>query len=241
MRREFLDAVLAATAERRSVALATELQSGRQALLDRGRTTGDLDLDEAALGALREALRGDRNMTIETRAGETAAGRVFIQVFSPPRRCFVVGAVHIAQPLVQMLTLADYAAIVIDPRESFATAARFPGVELTTEWPDEALERLRPDHRSAVVTLTHDPKLDDPALAVALRSEAFYIGALGSRRTHARRCARLAELGFSEVEMARIHGPIGLSIGAVSPAEIAVSILGQMTEIMRRGAGAAAA
>jgi xanthine dehydrogenase accessory factor len=162
-------------------------------------------------------------------------------VFSPPRRCFVVGAVHIAQPLVQMLTLADYAAIVVDPRESFATAARFPGVELTTEWPDEALERLQPDHRSAVVTLTHDPKLDDPALAVALRSEAFYIGALGSRRTHAKRCARLAELGFGEAEMARIHGPIGLSIGAVSPAEIAVSILGQMTEVMRRGAGAAAA
>jgi xanthine dehydrogenase accessory factor len=236
MRREFLDAVLAADAERRSVALATDLASGRQVLLDRGRMTGDLDLDDQALGSVREALRADRNTTIET-----AAGRVFIQVFSPPRRCFVVGAVHVAQPLVQMLTLADYAAIVIDPRESFATAARFPGVELTTEWPDEALERLRPDHRSAVVTLTHDPKLDDPALAVALRSEAFYIGALGSKRTHAKRCARLAELGFSEAEMARIHGPIGLAIGAVSPAEIAVSILAQMTEVMRRGAGAAAA
>jgi xanthine dehydrogenase accessory factor len=236
MRREFLDAVLAAGAERRSVALATDLSSGRQLLLDRGRTAGDLALDEAGLASLREALRGDRNMTIEA-----AGGRVFIQVFSPPRRCFVVGAVHIAQPLAQMLTLADYAAIIIDPRESFATAARFPGVELTTEWPDEALERLQPDHRSAVVTLTHDPKLDDPALAVALRSECFYIGALGSRRTHAKRCTRLAELGFAEADMARIHGPIGLSVGAVSPAEIAVSILAQMTEVMRRGAGAAAA
>jgi xanthine dehydrogenase accessory factor len=236
MRREFLDRVIRAGAERRSVALATELASGRQLLLERGETAGDLVLDEAALASLREALRGDRNMNIET-----PHGRVFIQVFSPPRRCLVVGAVHIAQPLVQMLTLADYAAIVVDPRESFATAARFPGVELTTEWPDEALERLQPDHRSAVVTLTHDPKLDDPALAVALRSEAFYIGALGSRRTHAKRCARLAELGFGEAEMARIHGPIGLAIGAVSPAEIAVSILGQMTEVMRRVAGAAAA
>jgi len=236
MRREFLDRVIQAGAERRSVALATDLASGRQLLLERGETQGDLVLDEAALASLHEALRGDRNMNIET-----PEGRVFIQVFSPPRRCFVVGAVHIAQPLVQILTLADYAAIVIDPRESFATAARFPGVELTTEWPDEALERLQPDHRSAVVTLTHDPKLDDPALAVALRSEAFYIGALGSRRTHARRCERLAELGFGETEMARIHGPIGLAIGAVSPAEIAVSILGQMTEVMRRGAGAAAA
>ena len=129
---------------------------------------------------MREALRADRNRLLET-----PAGRVFIEVFSPPRRCFVIGAVHIAQPLVQMLALADYQAIVIDPRESFATEARFPGLELSTEWPDEALERLKPDHRSAVVTLTHDPKLDDPALAVALRSECFYIGALGSKRTHA--------------------------------------------------------
>ena len=113
--------------------------------------------------------------------------------------------------------------------------ARFPGLELSTEWPDEALERLKPDHRSAVVTLTHDPKLDDPALAVALRSECFYIGALGSKRTHAARCSRLKEMGFTDTDLARIHGPIGLSIGAVSPAEIAVSILGQMTQILRRG------
>src|SRR5258707_934249 len=142
----------------------------------------------------------------------------------------VEGAVHIAQPLVQMLSLADYQPIVIDPRQSFATEARFPGLELSTEWPDEALERLRPDHRSAVVTLTHDPKLDDPALAVALRSECFYIGALGSKRTHAARYQRLTEMGFTDADLARIHGPIGLSIGAVSPAEIAVSILGQMTQ-----------
>jgi xanthine dehydrogenase accessory factor len=147
----------------------------------------------------------------------------------------VIGAVHIAQPLVQMLSLADYRAIVIDPRQSFATAARFPGLELSTEWPDEALERLKPDHRSAVVTLTHDPKLDDPALAVALRSECFYIGALGSRRTHGRRCERLKDMGFTDADLARIHGPIGLSIGAVSPAEIAVSILAQMTQLLRQG------
>ncbi|MBV9585951.1 MAG: XdhC family protein, partial [Alphaproteobacteria bacterium] len=141
---------------------------------------------------------------------------------------------HIAQPLVQMLSLADYRPIVVDPRQSFATAARFPDLELSTEWPDEALERLRPDHRSAVVTLTHDPKLDDPALAVALRSECFYIGALGSKRTHAARCGRLKEMDFTDADLARIHGPIGLSIGAVSPAEIAVSILGQMTQVLRR-------
>lgn len=230
MKGQLLDAILAAGRESRSVALVTDLASGRQRLLDRDRTEGDLELDAAALDTVRAALRADRNGVVET-----PAGRVFIEVFSPARRCFVVGAVHIAQPLVQMLTLAEYRAIVIDPRESFATAARFPGVELTTEWPDEALERLKPDHRSAVVTLTHDPKLDDPALAVALRSNCFYIGALGSRRTHAARCRRLTELGFDEAELARIHGPIGLPIGAVSPAEIAVAILAQMTQVLRRG------
>jgi xanthine dehydrogenase accessory factor len=230
MKGRFLDAVIAAGRDHRSAALATELKSGRQLLLDGDRSEGELALDDAAIAAMREALRADRNRTLDT-----AAGRVFVEVFSPPRRCFVVGAVHIAQPLVQMLSLADYQPIIVDPRESFATEARFPGLELSTEWPDEALERLRPDHRSAVVTLTHDPKLDDPALAVALRSECFYIGALGSKRTHAARCQRLTELGFAEAELARIHGPIGLAIGAVSPAEIAVSILGQMTQILRRG------
>ncbi len=240
MKGKFLDAVIAAGREARSVVLATELKTGRQLLLDGERSAGDLALDEAALGALREALRADRNRMIEG-----PGGRVFVQVFSPPRRCFVIGAVHIAQPLVEMLSLADYRPIVIDPRESFATEARFPGLELSTEWPDEALERLKPDHRSAVVTLTHDPKLDDPALAVALRSDCFYIGALGSKRTHAARCGRLKEMGFTDAELARIHGPIGLSIGAVSPAEIAVSILGQITQVLRQGekaeAGKAAA
>ena len=230
MKGRFLDAVIAAGREHRSVALATELKNGQQLLLDGNRAEGDLALDDAAITAMRDALRADRNRTLDT-----AAGRVFVEVFSPPRRCFVVGAVHIAQPLVQMLSLADYQPIIIDPRQSFATEARFPGLELSTEWPDEALERLQPDHRSAVVTLTHDPKLDDPALAVALRSQCFYIGALGSKRTHAARCQRLTEMGCTEAELARIHGPIGLSIGAVSPAEIAVSILGQMTQILRRG------
>ena len=230
MKSRIIEAIAAANAAGRSAVLATELKTGRQLLLDGNRTEGDLALDEPALAAMRDALRADRNRTFDT-----AAGRIFVQVFSPPRRCFVVGAVHIAQPLVEMLSLADYQPIVIDPRQSFATEARFPGLELSTEWPDEALERLKPDHRSAVVTLTHDPKLDDPALAVALRSECFYIGALGSKRTHGARCGRLKEIGFADAELARIHGPIGLAIGAVSPAEIAVSILGQMTEVLRRG------
>jgi len=230
MRAKYLDAVIAAGREARSVALATELKGGAQLLLDGGRFDGELALDEAQRAAMRDALRADRNVTLDS-----AGVRVFVQVFSPPRRCFVVGAVHIAQPLTQMLALTDYRAIVIDPRGSFATEARFPGVELTTEWPDEALERLKPDQRSAVVTLTHDPKLDDPALAVALRSECFYIGALGSKRTHARRLERLTDLGFGEADFARIHGPIGLPIGAVSQAEIAISILAEMTQVLRKG------
>ena len=234
MKAKYLDAVIAAGREARSVALATELKSGAQLLLDGTRFDGELALDEAQRAAMREALRADRNLTLDT-----AAGRVFVQVFSPPRRCFVIGAVHIAQPLTQMLALTDYRAIVIDPRGSFATEARFPGVELTTDWPDEALERLKPDHRSAIVTLTHDPKLDDPALAVALRSDCFYIGALGSKRTHARRLERLAALGFGDADFARIHGPIGLPIGAVSQAEIAISILAEMTQVLRQGDAAA--
>jgi xanthine dehydrogenase accessory factor len=236
MKGRYIDAVLAANASGRSVALATELTGGAQLYIDGEAVEGDLALDDSSVAAMRQALRTDRNLTIDA-----PQGRVFVQVFSPPRRCFVVGAVHIAQPLVQMLALTDYRPIVIDPRGSFATEARFPGVELSSDWPDEALERLKPDRLSAVVTLTHDPKLDDPALAVALRSEAFYIGALGSKRTHAKRLERLKELGFGDNELSRIHAPVGLNIGAVSQAEIAVSILGQMTAVLRQGEKAGAA
>jgi xanthine dehydrogenase accessory factor len=236
MKREILDRIVAAAHGHRSVALATLLADGRQLLFDGDGRDGDLALDDNAVGAIRDAWRAGRNRTVET-----AAGRVFVEVLTPPRRCFVVGAVHIAQPLVRILALADYAVTLIDPRQSFATEARFPGLEMTSEWPDEALARLRPDRGSAVITLTHDPKLDDPALAAALRSECFYIGALGSRRTHAARCARLTELGFTDADLARIHGPVGLSIGAVSPAEVAVSIVAEMTQILRRREAAAAA
>ncbi len=236
MKGRILDRVVAAAREHRSVALVTDLAGGGQLLLDGDHAEGDLVLDDAALERLREARRSGRNRTIDT-----AAGRVFIEVLTPPHRCFVIGAVHIAQPLSQMLTLADYAVTVIDPRGAFATAARFPGVELVTEWPDEALDKLHPDRGSAVVALTHDPKLDDPALAAALRSECFYIGALGSRRNHATRCGRLKEMGFSEADLARIHGPVGLAIGAVSPAEVAVSIVAEMTRVLRQGETAQAA
>ena len=230
MKGRYLDAVLAANTDGRTVALATELKSGAQLFLADGEFEGELALDEAARGAMQEALRADRNISLDT-----ADGRVFVQVFSPPRRCFVIGAVHIAQPLVPMLQACDYKPIVIDPRGAWATEARFPGVELSSEWPDEALERMKPDRSSAVVALTHDPKIDDPGLIVALRSPAFYIGALGSRRTHAKRLERLAKEGFGENELSRIHGPIGLNIGGVSQAEVAVSIVAEMTQVLRRG------
>ena len=232
MKGRYLDAVMAANAAGRSVALATELTGGAQLLLDDDARDGNLELEAAAVASMRQALQTGRNTTLET-----PRGRVFVQVFSPPRRCFVIGAVPIAQPLVPMLIAADYQPIVIDPRGAWATEARFPGIELSSEWPDEALERLKPDRASAVVALTHDPKIDDPGLTVALRSEAFYIGALGSRRTHAKRLERLRELGFGDNQLARIHAPVGLNIGAVSQAEIAVSILAQMTQVLRQTQG----
>jgi xanthine dehydrogenase accessory factor len=236
MKARILDQVVAAEREHRSVALATDLTTGRQLLFEGGQAEGDLALDDAALERVREIWRTGRNRTVET-----ASGTVFVEVLTPPHRCFIIGAVHIAQPLARILTMADYAVTVIDPRGAFATAARFPDVELTQEWPDEALERLQPDRGSAVVALTHDPKLDDPALAAALRSDCFYIGALGSRRNHAGRCARLKEQGFGDADLVRIHGPIGLAIGAVSPAEVAISIAAEMTQILRRGEAAEAA
>jgi xanthine dehydrogenase accessory factor len=163
---------------------------------------------------------------------EADGGRYFLQVQIPPRRLIAIGAVHIAQSLVPMAAIAGFAVTVIDPRGAFATELRFPGVSLSTEWPDDALTALDPDRRTAIVTLTHDPKLDDPALSVALRSDAFYIGALGSKRTHARRVERLREAGFTDKDIARIHAPIGLNIGAVSPAEISLSILGEITQVL---------
>ena len=141
---------------------------------------------------------------------------------------------HVTQALAPMAAMAGYEVTVIDPRRAFGSERRFPGVSLSNAWPDEAMNEFRPDLRSAVVTLTHDPKLDDPALTVALRSNCFYIGALGSRKTHASRLDRLRQAGFTDRDMARIRGPIGLAIGARSPAEIAVSILAEVTQTLRQ-------
>ena len=168
------------------------------------------------------------------RSGVEEDGETFVAIHNPPLRLVIVGAVHIAQALVPMAQVAGFDVIVIDPREAFGSQARFPEARIMNDWPDAALAEVGVDTRSAVVLLTHDPKLDDPALHIALRSDAFYIGALGSKRTHASRVDRLTEAGFTGADIARIAAPVGLDIGAAGPPEIAVSILAQMVQSLRK-------
>lgn len=236
MKKDLLHQLLLDRKAKRPLALATDLASGQQALVYHDSATGPLARQSSVVEAARQALRDDSSGTVATSAGE-----VFVQVFNPPLRMVVVGGVHIAQPLSRMAALAGYDVTIVDPRQSFANAERFPDLNVVAEWPDDALPALDLDRRTAVVTLTHDPKIDDPALVVALKSDAFYIGALGSRRTHAKRVDRLKAEGFSEAQIARIHGPVGLSLGAVSPAEIAVSILAQITGVLHEKEQKAAA
>lgn len=224
MKAETLEAVLADIERKRPVVLATNLDSGDQRLLHRG--DGDTEPERANV---EHALRVDACVTTDGDSGP----QIFYQPFNPPLRMIVVGAVHIAQPLSAMAALAGYEVTIVDPRESFAAAERFPGVTLNLDWPDAALESVGLDQRCALVTLTHDPKLDDPALQRALRSDAFFIGCLGSKKTHASRLGRLSKAGFKEAELARVQGPVGLPIGSRSPAEIAVSIIAQITQILR--------
>ena len=227
MKAETLAALNEARAAKRRVCLVRYLAGGGEALVvDGAATLGEVPPDVAE--AVASALRRDQSMPVDT-----SLGRAFLQVFNPPLRLIVIGAVHIAQALAPMASLAGYQVTVVDPRRAFATDSRFPDVAMTQDWPDEAMQALAPDRRTAVVALTHDPKLDDPGLDVALRSEAFYIAALGSRRTHACRLERLKELGHDAATLARIHGPAGLDIGAVSPAEIAISVMAEMTRVLR--------
>ena len=223
------DALQAARQAKQPVALVTDLASGGQCLLgDDGQVIG------ASAGAPNLTTADTAVLATSMTPRRLDDAGLFVHVHSPAPRLLIVGAVHISQALAPMAAIAGYAVSIIDPRGSFATEARFPGVTLIDEWPDEAMDELDPDRRTAVVTLTHDPKLDDPALLVALRSPAFYITALGSRRTHAKRVDRLTEAGLSADHLARLHAPAGLDIGAVSPAEIAVSIMAEMTAVRHR-------
>ncbi len=222
---DLLAALTAARADKQPVVVATRLPEGTQLLLPAA------DAPPALAEAAARALDRDESGTVTIDGVDW-----FLHAHNPPMRVVVVGAVHIAQALVPMAVQLGMAVTVVDPRRAFANEQRFPNVTVSTDWPDDAMIALAPDVRTAVVTLTHDPKLDDPALDHALRSAAFYIGALGSRKTHAARLARLRDLGHDDAAMARIRGPVGLDIAAVTAPEIALSILAEIVAV-RRNAG----
>ena len=210
---ELLSELVAARAARKAVAYVVDLATGARAL----------------------AYEGFESRFVMDRSGFEADSTRFVAIHNPPLRLLIVGAVHITQALVPMAKMAGYDPLIVDPRESFASAARFPDVTISHDWPEDAAAGFGLDARTALVLLTHDPKLDDPVLHLALKSDVAYIGALGSKRTHAKRLERLKDAGFADAECARIQGPIGLDLGASNPAEIAISIIAQMVQMLRQG------
>jgi xanthine dehydrogenase accessory factor len=222
LKREILEQLLAARANRQAVALITNLETAEQRIVPRSAAAQD-----PLAAKLDEAFRFDQSGSHDGQ---------FINIHNPPLRLVIIGAVHIAQSVIPIAQQLGYDVTVIDPRGAFATGARFPGIALHAEWPDEIIPKIGLDPRTALMALTHDPKIDDPALNAALKSEVFYIGALGSKKTQASRAQRLKDAGFTEEQLARIHGPIGLSIGAKGAPEIAVSIMGEVTRCLRLGA-----
>lgn len=226
MKRALLEAVVAARAEKRAVALITPLDGSEGRLITREQALAE----GGPIGdAAERAFATDESITIEI-----DGKRTLVKPFNPPLSLIIVGAVHLAEPLSAIAARLGYGVTIVDPREAFARAERWPSVRVIADWPEDVLPTLSLDHRAAVVALSHDPKIDDPALEAALKSPAFYVGALGSGKTHASRLKRLGERGFDAAALARIHGPVGLKIGARSPGEIAVSIIAQMTASLRR-------
>jgi xanthine dehydrogenase accessory factor len=209
---------------RRAAVLVTDLSTGRQRLVKGEQLAADPLAD-----VLADRLRMGKSGTVEH-----GGSSFFLTVQEPPVRLVIIGAVHVSQALSAMARIAGIDVTIVDPRTAFATLDRFPDTKVLAQWPDDALPLIRLDRFTAMAALTHDPKIDDPALIAALRDQCFYIGALGSRKTHAARRARLTAHGFSDEDLSRIHAPIGLDIGAVSPAEIAVSILGEVIADLRR-------
>ena len=226
MKLDILRALNAERAARRAAVVVTDVTSGEQRLVNAAEVARD-PLNDVIEKQIR---RGNSAMV------ETPAGKVFLTVHVPPSQLVITGAVHISQALAPMARLVGYDVTIVDPRTAFASIERFPDVKVIAEWPDVALPPLGVDRYTAFVALTHDPKIDDPALTHALARNCFYIGALGSKKTHARRIERLKAQGLSDDALARIHAPIGLAIGAVSPAEIAVAIMGQITAQLRQSA-----
>jgi xanthine dehydrogenase accessory factor len=231
MKLDLLSTLNTERAARRAVAIVTDIASGAQRLVKAADVSAD---------PMRQLL--EKHLASGKSGMEEAAGApIFVTVHVPPPRLVITGAVHISQALAPMARMLGYDVTIVDPRTAFATVDRFPEIKLIPDWPDAALPPLNIDRYTAFVALTHDPKIDDPALLHALARDCFYIGALGSKKTHARRVQRLKEQGVSENGIARIHAPIGLSIGAVSPAEIAVAIMAEITARLRQPAGAGAA
>ena len=229
MKLAILVALNSERAARRAAIVVTEVESGAQRLVKGADIAGD---------PLKDVLEKHLRMG-KSGMAETPQGRVFLTVHVPPPRLVITGAVHISQALAPIAKLAGYDVTIVDPRTAFASSERFPDVQVIADWPDAALPPLAIDHYTAFVALTHDPKIDDPALTHALARDCFYIGALGSKKTHARRIERLKAQGIADAQLARIHSPIGLAIGAVSPAEIAVAIIGEITARLRLPAGTA--
>ena len=223
MNLEILHALNAEREARRAVVLATNVESGAQRLVKAA---------DVAKDPLRDVIEKRLRMA-KSGMEETAQGRVFLTVYVPSPKLVITGAVHISQTLAPIGQLLGYDVTIVDPRTAFASIERFPDVKVIAQWPDVALPPLNVDRYTAFVALTHDPKIDDPALLHALSRDCFYIGALGSKKTHAKRVQRLKEAGLSDAAIARIHAPIGLPIGAVSPAEIAVAIMGEITQALR--------
>jgi xanthine/CO dehydrogenase XdhC/CoxF family maturation factor len=223
MRAALFEAVLAARAARVSVALVTRIADGTQTLVYEYSNQGELALSDAAVAEVRRRLITNLTGPVESDGG------LFARIYAPAPRLVIVGAVHIAQHLAPMAAAVGFEVTIVDPRSAFATPERFPGVALAREWPDAALDRLALDAQSALVVLAHDPKIDDPALALALRGPAFYVGALGSRRTHAKRVLRLEGLGLG-AELPRLHAPAGIDLGGRAAAEIAVAIIAEIIQ-----------
>ena len=223
MRLDILSALNVERAARRAAIVVTNVDTDAQRFVPAAAVAGD---------PLRELLE-ERLRTGRSGMVEAAEGRVFLTVHVPPPRLVIVGAVHISQALAPMARLVGYDCVIVDPRTAFASPDRFPDVRVIAEWPDVALPPLAIDRYTAFVALTHDPKIDDPALAHAFASDCFYVGALGSKKTHARRVERLKGQGIAEAAIARIHAPIGLAIGAISPPEIALSIMAEITARLR--------
>ena len=226
MKDETLSLILSEKNNRNTIIVATEINSGEQIIINE---KNDTDINNKILTAAKNNIIQGKSEILEIESNKW-----FLNITLPPLRLITVGAVHIAQPLAEIATISGYEVIIIDPRAAFANNQRFPDIKIINEWPEVAINELGIDNRTAVVTLTHDPKLDDSALNAALKSKAFYIGSLGSKKTHKARVQRLKIANFSEDEIKRIHGPIGLAIGAKSPQEIAISIISEIITIRNK-------